>query len=62
VPLFRLIMIVAMTNVGSIVASFLFATVVVPSMAPELGGVSGIGAELLAGAQNSAELIVEVFT
>ncbi|SNZ04722.1 TraB family protein [Natronoarchaeum philippinense] len=59
VPLFRLIMVVAMTNIGSIIASFLFATVVVPAMAPEIGGISGITSELLSGARNSAELIVE---
>jgi len=62
VPLFRLIMIVAMTNIGSIVASFLFATVVIPAMAPEIGGVGGIMSELVAGARNSAELIAELVT
>ncbi len=62
VPLFRLIMIVAMTNIGSIVASFLFLTVVIPAMAPEIGGVSGVMSELVAGARNSAELIAELVT
>jgi len=57
VPLFRLIMIVALTNVGSMIASFLFPFTVLPWLAPEIGGVSGIMNELIAGAENSAELI-----
>ncbi|WP_255191297.1 TraB/GumN family protein [Natronobeatus ordinarius] len=57
VPLFRLIMIVAMTNIGSMLASFLFFIVVIPWLAPEIGGVDALMAELLRGAENSLELI-----
>ncbi len=57
VPLFRLITVVALTNIGSIIASFLFITVVVPYMAPEIGGLSGVGNELINGAQNGAEIL-----
>ncbi|MFC7209943.1 TraB/GumN family protein [Natronoarchaeum sp. GCM10025321] len=57
VPLFRLITVVALTNIGSIIASFLFITVVVPYMAPEIGGLSGVGTELINGARNGAEIL-----
>ena len=57
VPLFRLITVVALTNIGSIIASFLFITVVVPYMAPEIGGLSGVGNELINGARNGAEIV-----
>jgi len=57
VPLFRLITVVALTNIGSIIASFLFITVVVPYMAPEIGGLSGVGNELINGARNGAEIL-----
>jgi pheromone shutdown protein TraB len=57
VPLFRLIMVVAMTNVGSIVASLLFVTYVLPLFAANLGGVDGVTNLMLEGARNSAELI-----
>ncbi|MFB6124236.1 MAG: TraB/GumN family protein [Haloferacaceae archaeon] len=57
VPLFRLIMVVAMTNVGSIVASLLFVTYVLPLFAANLGGVDGVTGLMLEGARNSAELV-----
>ena len=62
VPLFRLLLIVGMTNIGSFIASVLFATVVLPYFAADIGGVGALGEELLEGARNSAELIVETFT
>ncbi|WP_049923348.1 TraB/GumN family protein [Halopiger djelfimassiliensis] len=62
VPLFRLIMIVALTNIGSMIATFLFFLVVVPWMGHEVGGVDALMGELLAGAENSLELIREVIT
>jgi pheromone shutdown protein TraB len=62
VPLFRLILIVAMTNIGSFIASILFATVFLPWFATDIGGVTGLGEEMLTGAQNSAELIWELLT
>ncbi|NHN49028.1 TraB/GumN family protein [Halostella sp. JP-L12] len=61
VPLFRLIMVVALTNVGSMVASFLFPFTVLPWLAPEIGGVSGVMDQLIQGAENSAELIWGLF-
>ncbi|QLG50812.1 TraB/GumN family protein [Natrinema halophilum] len=56
VPLFRLIMIVALTNIGSMIATGLFPFVVLPWLAPEIGGVDALMGELLQGAQNSLEL------
>jgi len=57
VPMFKLIMIVALTNVGSIVASVLFVSYILPQFGTELGGVDGISRLMLDGARNSAELI-----
>ncbi|WP_455448382.1 TraB/GumN family protein [Natrinema thermotolerans] len=58
VPLFRLIMIVALTNVGSMIATFLFPFVVLPWLAgPEIGGVDALMGELFEGAKNSLELL-----
>ncbi|QHS15971.1 TraB/GumN family protein [haloarchaeon 3A1-DGR] len=57
VPLFRLIMVVAMTNVGSIVASFLFATYLLPLFGAEIGGIDGVSRLMLEGARNSADAI-----
>ncbi|WP_254523037.1 TraB/GumN family protein [Natrinema caseinilyticum] len=57
VPLFRLIMIVALTNIGSMIATALFPFVVLPWLAPEIGGVDALMGQLLQGAQNSLELI-----
>jgi len=52
VPLFRLILIVALTNVGSFIASVLFATIVLSS-----GDASLIADLMLEGARNGAELL-----
>jgi pheromone shutdown protein TraB len=57
VPLFRLIMIVALTNIGSMVASVLFAVYVLPLFAAEIGGVAGVSRLMLEGARNGAELV-----
>jgi pheromone shutdown protein TraB len=62
VPLFRLIMVVAMTNIGSIIGSVLFVTYVLPAFATELNGVEGITRLMIQGAENSARLIWEVLT
>jgi len=59
VALFRLIAVVALTNVGSIVASFLFAVVVLPSLAAGVGGVDGVVGLMVEGARNSADLLWE---
>ena len=60
VPLFRLILIVGMTNVGSFIASILFATVVLPWLAGDIGGLSGLGEEMVTGARESARLLWEL--
>ncbi|ELY61909.1 TraB/GumN family protein [Natronolimnohabitans innermongolicus] len=57
VPLFRLIMIVALTNIGSMIATFLFFIVVVPWLAPEIGGVDALFNELWRGAENTLDLL-----
>ena len=62
VPLFRLIAIVAMTNVGSMIATFLFPFVVLPMLGAQVGGVDQIGDWMIQGARNSADLIVRTLT
>jgi len=57
VPLFRLILVVAMTNIGSFVASILFATILLPYLAADVGGLEGMAALMVEGAQRSAEAI-----
>jgi pheromone shutdown protein TraB len=61
VPLFRLIMIVAMTNIGSLIASILFATYVLPLFAADLGGIDGVTQQLLRGAARGADIVWETF-
>ncbi|SEO83184.1 TraB family protein [Halogranum amylolyticum] len=58
VPLFKLIMVVAMTNIGSLVASILFATYILPLFGAELGGVDGVTRLMVQGATRSFDLIV----
>ncbi|WP_129115776.1 TraB/GumN family protein [Halegenticoccus tardaugens] len=62
VPLFRLIMIVAMTNVGSIIASVLFTAYILPLFGAELGGVDGVTRLMLEGAGRSADAIWRAVT
>ena len=62
VPLFKLIMVVAMTNVGSMIASLLFAVYVLPLFATEIGGVDGVTRLMIEGARNSAELLWRIVT
>ena len=57
VPLFRLIMIVAATNVGSIVASALFVAYLLPLFALDLGGAAGVTRLLFEGARNGWEIL-----
>jgi len=59
VPLFRLVLVVAMTNVGSFVASVLFPLVVIPWLAPGIGGVDALMDRLIEGAEESARIISE---
>ena len=62
VPLFRLIAIVAMTNIGSMIASFAFPFVILPLLGSQVGGVAEITDLMLQGAQNSADLLVRTLT
>ncbi len=63
VPLFKLIVVVAMTNVGSIVASFLFAVYVLPAMfGAEVGSLDEVSQLMLDGARNSVDLIRGLMT
>ncbi|MFC6825472.1 TraB/GumN family protein [Halopelagius fulvigenes] len=57
VPLFRLIMVVAATNVGSIIASLLFLAYVLPLFALDLGGAEGITRLMLEGARNGWDIV-----
>ena len=61
VPLFRLIMIVALTNVGSFIGSVVFATVLLPYLFAGSGieGASGVANLMIEGARNSLELLLE---
>ncbi|WP_135854636.1 TraB/GumN family protein [Halorussus salinus] len=62
VPLFRLIAIVAMTNIGSMIASFAFPFVILPLLGSQVGGVAEITDLMIQGAQNSADLLVRTLT
>jgi pheromone shutdown protein TraB len=57
VPLFRLIMVVALTNVGSVVASLLFAAYVLPQFFADYNGVEGITRLMIQGAGNGADIL-----
>ncbi|QIO22751.1 TraB/GumN family protein [Haloarcula sp. JP-L23] len=57
VPLFRLILIVAMTNVGSMIASFAFPVVALPYLATQDRDVAWVVSKMVEGAQNSADLV-----
>jgi pheromone shutdown-related protein TraB len=57
VPLFRLIAVVAATNIGSIIATVLFPILILPWLAADIGGVGAVGDRMVMGARNSAELI-----
>ena len=61
VPLFKLIMIVALTNVGSFVGSVVFATVLLPYLFAGSGieGAGGVARLMLEAARNSVEILVE---
>jgi pheromone shutdown protein TraB len=62
VPLFRVMAIVAMTNIGSFIASILFPIIIIPWLGTEIGSVGAIGDALLQGAENSATVITEFLT
>ena len=56
-PLFRLIMVVAAANVGSLIASVLFPVVVLPWLAPEVGGIQGVLDLLVQGPENGVRIV-----
>jgi pheromone shutdown protein TraB len=58
VPLFRLIAVVALTNVGSFVGSWVFAVVLIPQLFADVGGPEAIARLMLEGARNSVDVIV----
>ncbi|MFB6091981.1 MAG: TraB/GumN family protein [Haloquadratum sp.] len=57
VPLFRLIVVVAATNVGSVIASALFVAYLLPLFALDLGGAAGVTRLLFEGARNGWEIL-----
>jgi len=58
VALFRVIAVVAMTNIGSIVASLLFPVLVLPFFGPPFDSVNAIYAAMIEGVQNSLDLLL----
>jgi pheromone shutdown-related protein TraB len=60
VGLFRLIVIVALTNVGSMIASVLFPFLVLPHMGEEFESVSAISNAMLAGARNGLDILISL--
>jgi pheromone shutdown protein TraB len=62
VPLFKLIMIVGLTNVGSFIASFLFALYVLPAFFSGVGGVDQVPRLMIEGAENSLRAILRWLT
>jgi pheromone shutdown-related protein TraB len=62
VPLFRLIAIVAVTNIGSMIASVLFPFVILPLLGGDYSSVGDVTTAMQTGASNSAELIWRTLT
>ncbi|WP_277541069.1 TraB/GumN family protein [Haloarcula laminariae] len=60
VPLFRLILIVALANVGSAVASYVFFPLLLPYLAADIGGIEGVTRLLWAGIEQGAHILVGV--
>jgi pheromone shutdown-related protein TraB len=60
VGLFRLIVIVAVTNIGSMIASVLFPFVVLPHMGEDFESVSAISNAMIEGAANGADILVQL--
>jgi pheromone shutdown protein TraB len=57
VDLFRLIVVVALTNVGSVVASALFVAYVLPQFAADYGGTEAVARLMFEGARNGARIV-----
>ncbi|MFB6184580.1 MAG: TraB/GumN family protein [Haloarculaceae archaeon] len=62
VPLFRLIVIVALTNVGSMLASLVVFPALLPTISAPIGGVDQMGQLLIDGARTGASVLVGVVT
>jgi pheromone shutdown protein TraB len=62
VPLFRLIAVVALTNIGSMLASLVVFPAILPWLSADVGGVGAIGGLLLDGARNGATIVWEALT
>ncbi|MFB6126284.1 MAG: TraB/GumN family protein [Halolamina sp.] len=60
VPLFRLIMIVAATNIGSILGTTLFFAYVLPTFGAELGGPAALTDQMIEGARRTVDLLLGV--
>ncbi|WP_415379170.1 TraB/GumN family protein [Halosimplex sp. TS25] len=62
VPLFRLILIAGLTNVGSMIASLVVFPAILPLLSADVGGVSAIGEQLLRGAQTGWDIVWRTLT
>jgi len=60
VPLFRLILIVALTNVGSAVASYVVFPALLPYVAADIGGMAGVTNLLWDGINRGTDIVVGV--
>ncbi|MDS0281728.1 TraB/GumN family protein [Haloarcula onubensis] len=58
VPLFRLILVVALANVGSAVASYVVFPLLLPYLAADIGGIDGVTRLLWAGIEQGTQIIV----
>ncbi|MFW6004825.1 MAG: TraB/GumN family protein, partial [Halodesulfurarchaeum sp.] len=60
VGLFKLIVIVAVTNIGSMLASVLFPFLVLPHMGEDFESVSAISNAMIEGAANGADIVIQL--
>ncbi len=57
VPLFRLILVVGLTNLGSMIASLIVFPAILPLVTQEIGGVDAMGGLLIEGARTGADVV-----
>ena len=60
IPLFRLILIVALANVGSIVASYVVFPLLLPYLAADIGGIDGVARLLWTGIERGVQILLGV--
>jgi pheromone shutdown protein TraB len=60
VPLFRLILVVALTNVGSAIASYVVFPVLIPYISSDIGGMQGVSRLLWQGVREGTQILVGV--